>query len=109
MLKHRIVAPTTTFTYEGSNHHLSFTIVKATMHVVCKDGCEYHEPAIDMSDGHHAPPLVPLTEFERHMAEIDKVTNPALTRLFGDQSYLRMFFPIDGDDTCVYFKPRLAY
>ncbi len=105
MLKSRIIAPTTTFTYECSNHHLSFTIVKATMHVQCKDGCEYHEPAINISDLGHELPLVPLTDFERHTAEIDKVTNPALTKLFGgDQSYLRMFFPIDGEDTCVYFK-----
>jgi hypothetical protein len=110
MLKRRILAPTTSFTYECSNHHLSFTIVKATMHVQCKDGCEYHEPAINISElGHLALPLVPLTEFERHTAEIDKISNPALTKLFGgDQSYLRMFIPIDGDDTCVYFKPYLA-
>ena len=108
MLKRRILAPTTSFTYECSNHHLSFTIVKATMHVQCKDGCEYHEPAINISDLGQALPLVPLTDFERHTAEIDKVTNPALTKLFGNQAYLRMFIPIDGDDTCVYFKPYLA-
>jgi len=110
MLKRRIFAPTTSFTYECSNHHLSFTIVKATMHVQCKDGCEYHEPAINVTEwGHHALPLVPLTDFERHTAEIDKVTNPALAKLLeGGQTYLRMFIPIDGDDTCVYFKPYLA-
>ena len=100
MLKHRIVAPTTSFTYECSDPRRSFTIVKETMHVKCEDGSEYHEPAIDLFTG-----LAPLTEDQQAMAEISKVSYPALTTLYEHKPYLRMFFPIDGEDTCVYFKP----
>ena len=102
MLKHRIVAPTTTFTYECSDPRRSFTIVKETMHVKCMDGSEYHEPGIwhDVSTG-----LVPLTQHQRATAEIDMVAYPALDTLYGNQPYLRIVIPIDGEAICVYFKP----